>query len=85
MYKIVLGMSYYIHPGGLDALVDGLRPVFKESTDSAVNVLVRASAGPPSVRRPTQQRPDGSPVGAVGVPQVLYVPAIAWVMISLLS
>ena len=32
-----------------------------------------------------QQRPDGSPVGAVGVPQVLYVPAIAWVMVSLLS
>ena len=39
MYKIVLGMSYYIHPGGLGALVDGLRPVFKESTAGAVNVL----------------------------------------------
>ena len=39
-YKIMLGMSYYIYAGGLGALVDGLRPVFKESTDSAVNVLV---------------------------------------------
>ena len=26
MYKIVLGMSYYIHAGGLGALVDGVRP-----------------------------------------------------------
>ena len=25
MYKIVLGMSYYINSGGLGALVDGLR------------------------------------------------------------
>ena len=32
-----------------------------------------------------QQRPDGSPVGAVGVPQVLYVPAITCVVVSLLS
>ena len=39
MYKIVLGMSCYIHSGGLGALVDGLRPVFKESTEGAVNVL----------------------------------------------
>ena len=40
MYKIVLGMSYYIHSGGLGAFVDGLRPVFKELTEGAVNVLV---------------------------------------------
>ena len=39
MYKIVLGMSDYIHSGGPGALVDGLRPVFKESTESAVNPL----------------------------------------------
>ena len=26
MYKIVLGMSYYIHADGLGALVDGVRP-----------------------------------------------------------
>ena len=35
MYKIVLGMSYYIHSDGLGALIDGLRPVFKESTEGA--------------------------------------------------
>ena len=45
MYKIVLSMSYYIHSGGLGALVDGLRPVFKESTDSAVNVLLLCPRG----------------------------------------
>ena len=39
MYKIVLGMSYYIHSGGPGALGDGLRPFFKESTEGAVNVL----------------------------------------------
>ena len=39
MYKTVLGMSYYIHSGGLRALVDGLRPVFKKLTEYAVNVL----------------------------------------------
>ena len=42
MYKIVLGMSYYIHPGGLGALVDGLRPDSKEVARSAVNVLAMA-------------------------------------------
>ena len=40
MYKIVLGMSYYIHSGGPGALVDDLRPFFKESTEGAVNVLL---------------------------------------------
>ena len=39
MYKIVLGMSYYIHSGGPGALGDGLRPFFKESTEGAANVL----------------------------------------------
>ena len=42
MYKIVLGMSYYIHSGGPGALGDGLRPFFKESTEVAVNVLLMA-------------------------------------------
>ena len=41
LYKIVLGMSYYIHSGGPGALGDGLRPFFKESTEVAVNVLTK--------------------------------------------
>ena len=43
MYKTVLGMSYYIHSGGLRALVDGLRPVFKKLTEYAVNVLLQCT------------------------------------------
>ena len=39
MYKIMLGMSYYIHGRGLGALVDGVQPLFKESTEGAVNPL----------------------------------------------
>ena len=41
MYKIVLGMSYYIHSGGPGALVDGLRPFFKESTEGAARTSYR--------------------------------------------
>ena len=41
MYKIVLGMSYYIHSGGLGALVDDLRPVFKEPTEGAGHPLLK--------------------------------------------
>ena len=44
MYKTVPGMSYYIHFGGLRALVDGLRPVFKKLTEYAVNVLILRTA-----------------------------------------
>ena len=40
MYKIMLGMSYYIHGRGLGALIDGVRPDFKGVARSAVNVLL---------------------------------------------
>ena len=39
MYKIMLGMSYYIHGRGLGAFIDGVRPDFKGVARSAVNVL----------------------------------------------
>ena len=46
VYKIVLGMSYYIHSGGPGALVDVLRPFFKESTEGAANVLLPGMTSP---------------------------------------
>ena len=39
MYKIMLGMSYYIHGRGLGALVDGARPDSKGIARSAGHAL----------------------------------------------
>ena len=39
-YKIMLGMSYYIHAGGLGALVDGVRPDSKGGARSAGHPLL---------------------------------------------
>ena len=70
MYKIVLGMSYYIHSGGLGALVDGLRPVFKEATvishDSRTittfSILPRANE---LLRVPQPVFPDRTGIGSI--------------------
>ena len=46
-YKIMLGMSYYIHAGGLGALVDGARPDSKGLARAARPPLTASGAPSP--------------------------------------
>ena len=73
MYKTVLGMSYYIHSGGPGALVDGLRPFFKKSTEGAVNPL------------PYERCGSGCATSAISHHSHLLVLSIAWQVVGWLQ